>query len=143
MDLMPKFINPDKCRKCSLCCFGCPNGAKWTAQEYMDEAVKNKAEVVFNTRVEKVLINNGRAVGVSVIDNNGRREILGDTVIIAAGGLGTPVILQQSGINEAGSGLFMDLLVNTYGITKGSNLLHEPTMALVDLEFRKSKGFLL
>ena len=143
MDLMPKFINPDKCQKCSLCCFGCSHGAKWTAEEFINEAIKNKADVLFETKVEKVLITNGKATGVSVMDAGGRREIPANAVIISAGGLGTPVILQQSGIQEAGKGLFVDLLVNTYGITKGINLLHEPTMSLVNLEFHKDKGFLL
>ena len=143
MDLMPKFINPDKCQKCSFCCFGCAHGAKWTAEEFLNEAVKNKADIVYETRVEKVIINHGKTKGVSIIGPRGQQEILADTVIISAGGLGTPVILQNSGIKEAGTGLFMDLLVNTYGITKGTNLLHEPTMALVNLEFHQSKGFLL
>jgi choline dehydrogenase-like flavoprotein len=143
MDLMPKFIDPDKCQKCSLCCFGCAHGAKWTAEEYISEAIKNKADIAFETSVEKVLITNGKIKGVSIIGSRGQQEILADIVIISAGGLGSPVILQNSGIGEAGPGLFMDLLVNTYGITKDTNLLHEPTMALVNLEFHKSKGFLL
>jgi len=64
-------------------------------------------------------------------------------VILAAGGLGTPVILQQSGVKKAGSNLFVDLLVNTYGITESFNQISEPPMALVDHEFYKSKGFIL
>ena len=39
--------------------------------------------------------------------------------------------------------VFMDLLVNTYASTHGLNLIHEPTMALVDLEFHEDKGFIL
>lgn len=70
-------------------------------------------------------------------------EILSGVVVLAAGGLGTPVILQQSGIQEAGRGLFIDLLVNTYGVTKGLNQMHEPSMALVDHEFHQAKGFIL
>jgi choline dehydrogenase-like flavoprotein len=142
-DLMPKFINADKCQKCSMCVFGCSHGAKWTAHEFLDEATKNKAEVMYGTTVNSVLTNNGKATGVSVTGPQGRRDIMADTIVLAAGGLGTPVILQQSGIKEAGKGLFMDLLVNTYGITSGLNLLHEPTMALVDLDFHQTKGFLL
>jgi len=64
-------------------------------------------------------------------------------VILAAGGLATPVILQKTGIEDAGSNLFGDLIVNTYGVTKNISQLREPSMALVDTEFHKSKGFIL
>ena len=37
----------------------------------------------------------------------------------------------------------MDLLVNTYASTKSLNLIHEPTMALVDMQFHEEKGFIL
>ena len=74
-----------------------------------------------------------RAAGTSSADN----------VILAAGGLGTPVILQNSGIPHAGPGLFIDLFVNTYGTTRGLNQIHEPAMAVVDLEFHQEKGFIL
>ena len=37
----------------------------------------------------------------------------------------------------------MDLFVNTYGVTSGLNLTHEPQMALVDTEFHEDEGFLL
>jgi choline dehydrogenase-like flavoprotein len=53
------------------------------------------------------------------------------------------VILQQSGIKDAGRNLSVDLFVNTYGVTEGLNQNREPAMALVDLEFQASKGFLL
>jgi choline dehydrogenase-like flavoprotein len=56
--------------------------------------------------------------------------------------VGTPVILEKSGI-EAGEGLFMDLLVNTYASTNGLNLIHEPTMAMVDVQFHEDRGFIL
>jgi len=70
-------------------------------------------------------------------------EIRADTVIVSAGGLGTPVILQRSGIEEAGGSLFVDLFVNTYAETDGLNQIHEPAMALVSHQFHKEKGFIL
>jgi len=143
MEPMPKFINPATCGKCSQCPLGCRKGAKWTATNYLDEAIKFGAKILFNTRVKKVLSSNGNATGVSIEGPLGHEEIIAQTVIIAAGGLGTPVILQHSGIQEAGKGLFVDLLVNTYGITHEVNQIHEPVMALVDHEFYESKGFIL
>jgi choline dehydrogenase-like flavoprotein len=143
MDLMPKFINSDKCMRCSHCAMGCAHGAKWTAEEYLNRAVLNKAEIWYGSQVEKVLISNGKASGVIVSGLRGNREIAGEKIIVSAGGLGTPVILQRSGILEAGTGLFTDLFVNVFGNTSGISNMHEPTMALVDMEFHQSQGFLL
>jgi choline dehydrogenase-like flavoprotein len=143
MQLMPKFIDPVKCSKCGQCVLGCAHGGKWTALEYLKEAERSGVDTLYDTKVDRVVISNGKAQGVAVSGAGGAREIRADTVILAAGGLGTPVILQRSGIEEAGEGLFMDLLVNTYGTTKGLNQIHEPAMALVDLEFHDSQGFLL
>lgn len=143
MDPMPKFIDPVRCAKCGRCTLGCVHGGKWTALEYIDEAETQGAVTMYGARVERVLITNGKARGVSAVGPDGRHEIAADAVILAAGGLGTPVILQQSGLEGAGTGMFIDLLVNTYGVTKGLNQVHEPTMAVVDLDFHDSQGFLL
>jgi choline dehydrogenase-like flavoprotein len=143
MELMPKFINPDKCKACGHCPLGCTKDAKWTALNYLEEAKQNGVDIIYNTSVEQVLTENGRVKGVRGIGLQGELEIFSEVVILAAGGLGTPVILQQSGIKKAGSNLFVDLLVNTYGITENFNQINEPTMALVDHEFYKSKGFIL
>ena len=68
---------------------------------------------------------------------------MADAVILSAGGLGTPSILQKSGIKEAGDNFFMDLYVNVHGIASDLNQTNEPSMALIDLEFQKSRGFIL
>ena len=143
MEPMPKFIDSVKCRKCGQCVLGCTRGAKWTALEYLDEAVEDGATVLYDTLIEEVLVENGRVKGVVGIGPEGKYEILSDTVVLSAGGLGTPVILQNSGIEESGSGLFVDLLVNTYGVAEGIDQTHEPTMTLVDHEFHGDKRFIL
>jgi choline dehydrogenase-like flavoprotein len=143
MERMPKFIDPVGCQKCGQCTSGCANGAKWTALDYLEEARQNGVDIVYNTQVEQVLLGNGRARGVRGIGPHGEIEFLSDAVVLAAGGLETPVILQRSGVKDAGQGLFVDLFVNAYGVTDGLNLIHEPAMALVDHEFHETKGFIL
>lgn len=143
MELMPKFIDPKACRKCGQCVLGCPNGAKWTAFEYLKEAESHGAQIMYGCKCLSVIIKDGRARGIRAKGPNGITEIMADTVIIAAGGLGTPVILQQSGIMNAGEGLFIDLLVNTYGMTDGLHQIYEPGMALVNHDFHRSHGFIL
>ena len=143
MEMMPKFINPKACRKCGNCALGCSHGAKWTALDYLKEAGAGGAQIMYNTRCLSAIVENGRVKGIEASGPKGKIKIMADTVIIAAGGLGTPVVLLKSGIKKAGTGLFMDLLVNTYGVTDGLNQVHEPTMTLVNHDFYRSRGFIL
>lgn len=143
MELMPKFINQKGCRKCGQCVLGCPNNAKWTALDYLKEAEAGGAQIMYGTRCISVIEENGRVKGIKVIGPKGLINITADVVIIASGGLGTPIILQNSGIKNAGTGLFIDFLVNTYGTTDGLNQIDEPAMTLVNHDFHQSRGFIL
>ena len=144
MEPMPKFIDPARCVKCGLCVFGCPQDAKWKATRFLDEAEENGADLLYRTRVERVLIENGKAVGVRAFGPRSKPvEHRAGAVVVAAGGMGTPVVLQRSGIREAGAQFFMDLLVNTYGVSRDVNLLGEPPMAMVNHEFHADRGFIL
>jgi choline dehydrogenase-like flavoprotein len=109
--LIDKWIRPEKCEQnCGKCALGCPTGAKWTAREYIEEARKNGAELLLKTKVDRVLTQGGKAVGVRAKGPQGWMDILADTVILSAGGQGTPPILQRSGIYDAGQGFFADPL---------------------------------
>lgn len=144
MERMPKFLKAASCRKCGQCVLGCGDFAKWTALDYLKEATERGVEVLYETRVERIMVENGKASGaVAILPSGDEEEFRAEKVIIAAGALTTPVILQNSGIVKAGSGLFVDLFVNTYGVTDGINQAKEPVMALVNHEFYKSKGFIL
>ena len=140
---MPKFINPDKCTGCGRCVFGCVHGAKWTALEYIDEAQKKGVEMRYEHEVLSIETTGGRVAGVTAKGPNGQVKLAAKIVVLAAGGLGTPVILQKAGIEGAGDGLFIDMLVNTYGVTDGLNQVNEPQMALVSHEYREERGFIL
>ena len=144
MEPTPKCIDLARCAQCGQCVFGCPNDAKWTAVRPLDEAVAAGAEVVYGTAVHKVAVEGGRAVGVVAAGvDGGRVAFAADTVVLSAGGLASPAILQRSGIEDAGSGLFIDLLVNTYGVADGANMIGEPPMALVSHHFYENGGFIL
>jgi choline dehydrogenase-like flavoprotein len=139
---MPKFVSAEKCRKCGSCVHGCQHGAKWTAVSQLDLLELSGGTIRYGAAVDRVIVENGRAAGVEGRSERQAFRAMGGTIILAAGGLGTPVILQNSGL-EAGHGLFVDLLVNTYGTTGGLNQMREPTMTMVGLQSHVDGGFLI
>jgi choline dehydrogenase-like flavoprotein len=94
----PKMIDFGKCRRCGRCVLGCANGAKWDSRRFLEEAVRAGAVLESGCRVQRVVIRGGRAVGV--LARRGARKIFlpADLVVLAAGGLGTPAVLERSGI---------------------------------------------
>ncbi len=138
MKRMPKFVDPTKCLGCGMCSLGCPNGAKWSAREFLSDALAHGAEIVYNTTAEKVLIENDRAVGIEATGPTGKERIVADVVVLAAGGLKTPVILQNSGFNKAGQKLFIDTCEIWLGITPEIDISREPPMQLVYTEMAQS-----
>jgi choline dehydrogenase-like flavoprotein len=143
MELMPKFINPALCTSCGHCCAGCQSGAKWSAMKFLQQARQSGANIIYGNTVRGVLVKNGKAKGVFAEGPEGQIKILSDRVILCAGALTTPLILQQSGIEDAGTNLFVDTYVNVYGITTGLNQIREPPMALINREFYHDEGFVI
>jgi choline dehydrogenase-like flavoprotein len=103
----PKMVRFEKCKGCGKCILGCSHGAKWDSRVYLDQATRKGAELFSGWKVQRVVIENGRSTGVVAVNGWRRRFYPADLVILAAGGLGTPVILQHSGI-ECRSNLFVD-----------------------------------
>jgi len=104
---LPKMRRRDSCGNCGRCVLGCPSGAKWDSREFLREALERGARLITNCRVREVILENGRALGVTAIIRSRRRFFPADVVVLAAGGFGTPVILQNSGI-RCEPGLFVD-----------------------------------
>lgn len=95
---MPKMGEYERCLHCGRCQLGCPNGIKWDSRRFLKVAQEKGAQVITDCQVESVVIEGGHATGVRA--NNGwtRRFFPADLIVLAAGGLGTPVILDNSGI---------------------------------------------
>ncbi len=144
--LLPKFINPDKCeRDCGECMLGCRKGAKWTSREFVKEARKMGMELHIKTSVSEVLRSNGTAVGVRGKGPGGEIEVRAEKVVLAAGGLGTPVILKRSGVDKAGEGFFTDPLLFTYGQREGQEKgsIYDIPMTAGTWDFHEKEGFML
>lgn len=115
-----KFIYASKCKlNCQRCMYGCPYGAKWDARRFVDKALENGAKLITRARVKKVIIENKKAVGVEYIHNKETYRAYAPKTIIAAGGIGSPIILRESGMRSAGYDFFFDPLVFVYGKIKG------------------------
>ena len=126
-----KFMKPARARafNCGAnCMLGCRCGAKWNAAEFVDEAVAAGATLETRALVDRVLIEGGRCVGVVGRMRGEPFEARAATVILAAGGIGTPRILQASGFNQAGVGMTMDITVMVYGFSPAPGIGKEPPM---------------
>ena len=131
----PKFMNPARCIEHGLsfdcqasCMLGCTCRAKWHAAEWVDDAVAQGAVLKTSARVEKVLIEDRHVVGVEGRIGFQKFSARADTVVLAAGGIGSPRILTNSGLNQAGIGMTMDTTVMVYGFIKQKGTGLEPPM---------------
>lgn len=133
MDWEPqlKFMRPNQVHAfdCGAkCMLGCRCGAKWSAAEWVDEATVLGAQLVTQARVDSVLIAGKQAAGVHGKVEGKPFIAHSDLVILAAGGIGTPRILQASGLNGAGQGMTMDTTVMVYGTCSDRGIGNEPPM---------------
>jgi choline dehydrogenase-like flavoprotein len=94
----PKMGDNRKCINCGRCVLGCAQGAKWDSRQFLDVALKRGARLLTKCKVQRIATEGKRAVGV-VVRKGMRSEFFpADLVVLAAGGFGTPLILQNSGI---------------------------------------------
>lgn len=90
--------------------------------------LKKEGDIYTQCDVRKILVENGRAVGVvaEVIDHPSRRPlghtvtVRAKTVVVAAGALNTPVVLLRSGVANSsgwvGKNLYCNPALTTYGL---------------------------
>ncbi len=95
----PKMGRYERCTNCGRCVLGCPYGVKWDSRAFVREARSRGARLVTGCRVVNLEMEGGKVRGVWAREALARRFYPADMVILAAGGLGTPVILQNSGIS--------------------------------------------
>lgn len=114
----PKLLNAEKCIGCGHCAIGCPTGAKWDTRSLLEEAVLKGANLVTGCKVTDVTVEDGKVTAVNARTRAGKRSFTVDLIILAAGGLGTPVILEQSGI-PCQERLFVDPVLCVAGFVPG------------------------
>lgn len=115
-----KFIYQDKCRaECQLCMYGCPFGAKWNARHFAIEAMEKGATLIPHAKVKRVIVENKTAVGVEYVRNKQTLQAFAPLTIVSAGGIGSPLILRESGLRGTGFDFFFDPLIFVFGKIPG------------------------
>jgi choline dehydrogenase-like flavoprotein len=95
---LPKMGNYARCRDCGRCILGCASGVKWDSRRYLQGALAKGARLVDHCRVMNVAGDGRRARGVFAKKGMRTHYYPADLIVLAAGGLHTPIILERSGI---------------------------------------------
>lgn len=127
---LPKMGRYERCAGCGRCVLGCPHRVKWDSREFLHAAEAKGTRIMTVHRVERIIHRDGRASGVIARVGIRRRFFPADLVILAAGGLGTPVILENSGI-QCESRLFVDPVLTVAAPWRGARQAQELPMPFV------------
>lgn len=102
--------NTRGCDGCSRCNFGCPHGAKLSVDlTYLPRAVHAGADLWADVHVERVRMEGARASSVEATfvdldERKHRLRVRSKRVVVAAGGMHTPMLLARSGVHSAALG---------------------------------------
>ncbi|MET3133652.1 choline dehydrogenase-like flavoprotein [Oxalobacteraceae bacterium GrIS 1.11] len=111
-----KMIYAALCRSgCWRCTYGCPFGAKWTARNFIDEARAHGAALLADAKVLRVIVKDGRAIGVEWLRHRQVGQAFADVVVLAGGGIGSPRLLHASGLGPSGARHFSDPVIAVMG----------------------------
>jgi choline dehydrogenase-like flavoprotein len=113
--LLPRNAGPHDPLFCGYCNLGCQRGEKnSTLKNYLLHAAAAGCRFVVDCVAERILVEDGRAAGVSgwTIGQEGARipvTVRSPVVVAAAGGIGTPALLLRTGIGGPAVGKFLRL----------------------------------
>ena len=94
VDAMPRdVLGCEQGVVCGSCGYGCPLGAKQsTLRTWLEDAAAAGARIVVGAQARRVLVEDGRAVGVDA----GPVQVRCRAVVAAAGAIDTPALLLRS-----------------------------------------------
>jgi choline dehydrogenase-like flavoprotein len=92
--------NAPDCDGSGFCDFGCPSGARRSADvAYLPPALNDGALLLTGTKVVRLIVERGRAVGVEGLTRTGERiRVRARAVVLAAGAIPTPALLLEQGL---------------------------------------------
>jgi choline dehydrogenase-like flavoprotein len=110
VDEMPRNVDDCTPAACGYCTMGCRLGAKRsTMLTYLEDASHAGARIVVGAKVDRVLIEAGKAVGVLARSGGNELRVRARAVVLAAGALHTPAIMLRSGIGGPAVGDYLRL----------------------------------
>lgn len=119
--------NAPGCQGCGNCFVGCPSGSKASVDKsILPEALNHGARILTHARAQEIVVAGGRATGVRAVVVDDNEEPVGDidvraaVVVVAGGALGTPLVLQNSGLggSEVGRHLSVHPGFGVFGVFK-------------------------
>ena len=103
----PLLRNIADCHGCGQCAFGCPTNAKQAMHiSFLPRAQRAGARVLSRCRVERVVLDNGKAIGVeaTLLDSRGTPRgslrVVARDVVVSAGAIYSPALLERSGVPD-------------------------------------------
>jgi long-chain-alcohol oxidase len=107
VDAMPRdVLGCEQGVVCGYCGYGCPVGAKQsTLRTWLEDAAAAGARIVVGTKARRVVLENGRVVGVDA----GTVHVRTCTVVVAGGAIETPALLLRSGLHNPNIGRHLRL----------------------------------
>lgn len=110
----PLRRNAPACDGQGVCCFGCPTDAKRSTNvSYIPIALKGGAELFPGARVSRIIVEGGRARGVTAVDEAGHvLTVHARAVVVACGTIMTPILLGAQGLGDSSGQLGKNLSIH-------------------------------
>jgi len=112
VDAMPRGVrNCAQGKECGYCGLGCRVGAKQSVvKTWLADAHAAGTRLIVRTKIDRVLVEDGRARGVvgRTVEGN-RLTVRARAVIVACGAIHTPALLKRSGLSNANIGKHLKL----------------------------------
>ncbi|MBN1798820.1 MAG: GMC family oxidoreductase [Spirochaetales bacterium] len=122
-----KAVSLARCVSCGLCELGCAARARWDASRFINDALKQGAQLITGARVTRILHHSMEATGVEYIHQRKKQQLPADIIVLAAGGIGTAALLHASGIENTPF-FWGDIVLTLGGKKKNADQLHELPM---------------
>jgi hypothetical protein len=112
----PLLRNAPECDGQGTCCLGCPTDAKRSTNvSYVPLALKAGAQLFTGLRVDRILVENGRAAGlIGRAVSGGRKQLTvrARKTVVACGTFFTPGLLERSGVGAQSGQLGRNLSIH-------------------------------
>ena len=110
----PLRRNAPACDGQGVCCFGCPTDAKRSTNvSYIPLALRAGAELFAGTKVNRIVVDGGRATGVVARSASGHvLTVRARAVVVACGAIMTPLLLAGQGLGTRSGQLGNNLSIH-------------------------------